>query len=66
MRNRGQSCCKEKISPDDFKSIATLSFHKMLTGNDGDYFTQWEKSEIQNFKKRHLTIAFDFKEPAMI
>ena len=38
-----------KISPDDSKSIATSSFHKTLTGNDGNYFTQNEKTEIQNF-----------------
>ena len=27
MRNRGQPFCKQKISPDDFKSIATSSFY---------------------------------------
>ena len=26
MRNTGQSFCKQKISPDNFKSIAMLSF----------------------------------------
>ena len=31
------------------RSIATLSFQKILTGNDGDYFTQTEITEIQGF-----------------
>ena len=32
IRNGGQSYCEQKFSPDDFKSVATLSFRKMLAG----------------------------------
>ena len=32
IRNRDQSFCKQKMYTCDFKSITTLSFHKMLTG----------------------------------
>ena len=32
MRNKGQSFCKQTISPTDFKYIATSSFHQMLIG----------------------------------
>ncbi len=49
MRNIGQSFWKQQVSPDDFKSIAMLSFHKMLTGKDGNYFTLNGKYRIEKF-----------------
>ena len=35
--------------PDDFKSIAKLSFHKVLTGSDGDYSLKMKQPRFEIF-----------------
>ena len=39
---------QQKISPDDFKSIAASSFHKVVAGKSGGDFAQNEESGIRN------------------
>ena len=36
MKNKGESFCKQKISPDDLNSITTLYFTKLWLENSGN------------------------------